>query len=120
LPDDAAIEERSMSLRESARLLGSTAPQPCLFKKPAETKAQRDKRLAKEKAARLALRQRFVTDDDCILSFKEWCALVGISVRAGRRIIADPTKRPKLTYLTAKRYGIAMRDHRAWQQSRAR
>jgi hypothetical protein len=108
-----------MTLRESERLLGSTAPQRALLKKPAETKAQRKKRLAKDKAQRQALRAQFATDDDAVLTFREWCALNGFSPRQGRRVLASGTG-PVVMNLTAKRLGISRRANRAWQESRAR
>jgi hypothetical protein len=59
------------------------------------------------------------TDDDAVLTFKEWCALNGFGERTGRRILAAPG-RPTVTQLTDKRIGISRRANRAWLESRAR
>ena len=53
-----------------------------------ETKQQRAERLDKSRAERQRLRQSFVEDDDAVLTFKEWCALNGLSERQGRRTLA--------------------------------
>jgi hypothetical protein len=109
-----------MTLRESEhRLLGSTAPQRGLYNKPAETKTQREKRLAKAKAERQHLRQRFAEDDDAVLTVKEWCTLNGFSSRTGRRILKSGNG-PVVTKLTGKLIGVSRRNNRAWQQSRSR
>ena len=107
---------------------------PCLFVKPSrrgpsargapplsdtETKQQREERLEKGRAERRQLRQRLVEDDDAVLTFKEWCALNGVSERQGRRILTSGNG-PTVTMLTDKRVGISRRANRAWQQARAR
>ena len=53
------------------------------------------------------------------LSFREWCALKGISERTGRRILASGNG-PKVTQLSANRISIR-EDHDAqWEDSRVR
>jgi hypothetical protein len=65
------------------------------------------------------LRARLATDEDAVLTFKEWCALNGIGERTGRRILAEPGG-PVITQLSDKRIGISRRNNRRWQESRAR
>jgi hypothetical protein len=66
------------------------------------------------------LRERLLaTDDDAVLTFKEWCALNGFGERTGRRILAAAGG-PTVTQLTDKRIGISRRANRAWLESRAR
>jgi hypothetical protein len=94
-------------------------------KKPREpeTKQQRNERLAKAAAERLRLRQRLAEDDDAVFTFKEWCALNGLSEREGRRILAGEIagdNGPTITMLSDKRIGISRRNNRAWQASRER
>jgi len=57
--------------------------------------------------------------DDQILTFLEWCKLNRISERTGRRILDGPDG-PKVTMLSARRVGIAVRNNREWQQSKER
>jgi hypothetical protein len=107
----------SLVREHERRLIGSTAQRgPC---KPKETKAQRKKRLAKLKAERLQLRQQLATDDDAVLTFKEWCAVNGISTRQGHRILRDGGG-PIVTRLTDRKIGISRRNNRLWQESRSR
>lgn len=58
-------------------------------------------------------------DADEVFTFKQWCALNKISERTGRRILAAPGG-PKVTMLSARRFGISRRDNRAWQEARSR
>ena len=60
-----------------------------------------------------------VNDDDAVLTFAEWCALNGFSLRTGRRILASGNG-PIITQLSAKRIGVTRGNNRAWQASRAR
>jgi hypothetical protein len=87
--------------------------------KRTETKQQREERLAKGRAERLALRQRLAEDDDAVLTFKEWCALNGHSERQGRRILTSGNG-PTVTQLSDRRIGISRRNNRIWQAQRAR
>ena len=87
--------------------------------KQTETKQQRAQRLAKAKPERLRLRQRLATDDDAVWTFKEWCAVNGISVRTGRRLLQSG-RGPIVTMLSDKRVGISRRHDREWKASRAR
>jgi predicted DNA-binding transcriptional regulator AlpA len=57
--------------------------------------------------------------DDKVLTFDEWCAFNGLSPRTGWRIIHGPDG-PKVTMLSERRYGITIRNNRAWQQSKER
>jgi hypothetical protein len=68
---------------------------------------------------RPALAALFLNDDHCVLSFREWCALNGISARTGRRILASGDG-PVVTQLSARRIGITIGNNRRWQESRAR
>ena len=60
--------------------------------------------------------------DDQVLTIPEWRRLNRLPERTARRILndPDPTKRPKVTQLSAKRAGITVANNRAWQESRAR
>jgi hypothetical protein len=60
-----------------------------------------------------------IDDDDAVLTFREWCALNGISPRTGRRILAGGNA-PIVTQLSEKRIGVTRGNNRAWQASRAR
>lgn len=87
--------------------------------------------MPKAKAKRARARKRRATvyhasppatlaqDDDCVLTFLEWCALNRIGERGGRRILAGPDG-PVVTQLTDHRIGITRRANREWQQRRAR
>jgi hypothetical protein len=59
------------------------------------------------------------SNDYRVLRFREWCALVGISPRTGRRIIASGCG-PAVTRLSAKRMGISIASHKAWLADRTR
>jgi hypothetical protein len=60
--------------------------------------------------------------DNQVLTIPEWRRLNRLPERTGRRILKDPDpkKRPVLTQLSPKRYGITVRHNREWQESRAR
>jgi predicted DNA-binding transcriptional regulator AlpA len=60
-----------------------------------------------------------IVEDDRVLSFKQWCEMLGISRSTGQRIIAAG-QGPRLVQLSAKRIGIRVSDNRAWQLSRLR
>ena len=87
--------------------------------KQTETKKQRDQRLKNTHAERRQLRQQLVEDDDAVLSFKQWCAINGISERQGRRILASGNG-PTVIQLSDRRIGISRRNNREWQARRAR
>jgi hypothetical protein len=57
--------------------------------------------------------------DDRCLTFREWCALNGIGLRTGRRILAGPDP-PQVVKLSARRIGITVRANREWQAQRGR
>jgi hypothetical protein len=106
-----------MSLRE-----GEQAPRARRRKQPktaAETRAERNQRLALARAEQLRLRQRLLEDDDAVWTFKEWCAVNGISPRQGRRILKSGSG-PLVTMLSDKRIGISRRHDRLWKASRVR
>ena len=107
-----------MSLRET-ELSRSQRARRSPSKRRAETKQQREERLATGRAERRQLRQRLAEDDDAVLTFKEWCALNSISERQGRRILTSGSG-PSVTKLTDKRVGISRRANREWQQTRSR
>jgi hypothetical protein len=86
---------------------------------PKETRVARKARLARERAAREAFRERLCDDEDAVFTFQEWCALVGISVRQGRRIV-DMGQEPVITQISDRRIGVSRRAHRAWQEAKAR
>jgi hypothetical protein len=106
-----------MSLRETESARSHRARRS--HSKQTETEQQREQRLENSRAERRRLRQRLVEDDDAVLTFKEWCALNGLSERQGRRILTEPGG-PTVTQLTEKRVGISRRNNRTWQQARAR
>jgi len=109
-----------VSLRE-----GEQAPRarrsrkPTKPKTPAETKAERNQRLALARAEQLRLRQHLLEDVDAVWTFKEWCAVNGISPRQGRRILKSGNG-PLVTMLSDKRIGISRRHDRLWKASRVR
>ena len=87
--------------------------------KPTETEQQRENRLRSTRAQKRQLRQRLVEDDDAVLTFKEWCALNGLSERQGRRILSSGNG-PVVTDLSDRRIGITRKNNRLWQAQRAR
>ena len=58
-------------------------------------------------------------DDNRVLTLAQWCALNGISLATGRRLINVGTG-PVITQLSPRRIGVTVRDNRPWQASRAR
>jgi hypothetical protein len=87
-----------------------------------ESKRQHNRRKKRERQQRLAarreLRQRLIADDpDAVLLFSEWCTLNGFSPKFGRQLLADGDG-PVLTYITAKRIGVARRHNFTWQEKR--
>ena len=106
-----------MSLREAEQ-----RPQRS-SRKPPETKRKRKQRLKRQRAERLAFRAKWADDDDAVLTVREWAALLGVSVRQARRIIAgevESTPPPVVTVLGDHRIGISRRNHRDWEKARAR
>jgi hypothetical protein len=65
------------------------------------------------------LDQHLAADDLKVLSFKEWCRLCGFSLATGRRVI-NASSGPVITQLSARRIGVTVANHLAWQASRAR
>jgi hypothetical protein len=57
--------------------------------------------------------------DDRCLTFRQWCALNGISPRNGRRILKSGTG-PRVMHLSERRIGITVRANREWQAARER
>ena len=107
-----------MSLREG-ELAQRTRRSRKPTKAPTETKAERKARLALAHAEQLRLRQRLLRDEDAVWTFKEWCAVNGISPRQGRRILKSGNG-PLVTMLSDKRIGISRRHDRLWKASRVR
>jgi hypothetical protein len=101
-----------MSLRE--------AENPRRYRKPEnkhETKAQRNKRLAVVQAERQQLRHRLAEDPDAVLSFREWTAICGFSLRLGRQIL-DSGEGPPVIRFSERRIGISRAANREWLASR--
>jgi hypothetical protein len=60
-----------------------------------------------------------VLHDDLVLDFSQWCALNDVSIRTGRRILANGGG-PEVTQLSKHRIGVRVKANRVWQASRAR
>jgi hypothetical protein len=60
-----------------------------------------------------------VRDDQCVMTFREWCTLNSFSKDTGRRLI-KAGQGPKITQLSPRRIGITVRANREWQQARER
>jgi hypothetical protein len=58
-----------------------------------------------------------IEDGDKILSFKQWCELIGVSEATGRRILASD-EGPVFRWLSKNRIGVKLSDHRKWMNSR--
>src|SRR5262245_36447652 len=58
-------------------------------------------------------------DDYRVLRFNEWCALAGISLRTGRRLLAAGSG-PAVVQLSSRRVGVSIAAHRQWLQRRER
>jgi predicted DNA-binding transcriptional regulator AlpA len=56
-------------------------------------------------------------DDDRVLSFKEWCLLLGVSQPTGRRIL-NSGDGPVVRWISKNRIGIKLADHRRWLNTR--
>jgi hypothetical protein len=56
-------------------------------------------------------------DDDRVLPVPDWCKLIGVSLKTGRRLIKD--RQVKITRLSPKRIGIRVRHHREFLDARA-
>jgi hypothetical protein len=85
-----------------------------------ETKKEREKRLARFRAERKALRENLLAnDDDAVWSFAEWCSLNGFSPRQGRRIV-ELGQGPIITQLSERKIGVSRKNNRRWQEARAR
>jgi hypothetical protein len=82
-------------------------------------KRQRRKARRPAPAARSFSLAGFENDDNRVLSFRQWCALNGVSARTGRRILASGAG-PVVTQLSARRIGITIRANREWQAARER
>ena len=53
-----------------------------------------------------------------VLRFREWCALAGVSLRTGRRILSSG-RGPAVVRLSDKRMGVTVGTHRQWLAARA-
>ncbi len=54
-----------------------------------------------------------------VMSFRQWCELVGISDDTGRRIIASGNG-PRITQLSERRIGVREDHHVAWLDGRVK
>ena len=95
------------------RLLGSTAPQRAAC---AHAKQQTRTKKKRVRDRRFLIGEPLM--DDQVLTFREWCALNGIGLRTGRRILDGPNP-PAVVRLSARRIGITVKANREWQESRA-
>ena len=57
--------------------------------------------------------------DEQVLSFRQWCALNGFSLRTGRRILASGNG-PTVIQMSDKRIGVTVAANRVWQAARSR
>jgi len=75
-----------------------------------------------KKEVRLPEPERDALEDDRVLTLAEWRKLNALPERSARRILkdSDSAKRPVLTQLSQRRYGITVANNRRWQESRAR
>jgi hypothetical protein len=75
------------------------------------------------RARRLAERRRLFLlkklPDDACLSVDQWCALIDVGARTGRRILKSGSG-PPTVQLSDRRIAICVGDHRAWLASRTR
>ena len=95
------------------RLLGSTAPQRAAC---AHAKQQTRTKKKRVRDRRFLIGEPLI--DDQVLTFREWCALNGIGLRTGRRILDGPNP-PAVVRLSARRIGITVKANREGQQSRS-
>jgi predicted DNA-binding transcriptional regulator AlpA len=58
-------------------------------------------------------------DNQRVLSFKQWCALNGISVPTGRRLL-DAGNGPEIIRLSPRRIGVTLAANAAWQEARTK
>ena len=91
-------------------------PQPYPIKKSKRARKARQRK-ARQRSA--GLRARLADDEDRVLSYGEFCTLVGISEREMRRMIVDGLG-PKLTQLTSRRFGVTRGNLRKWLERRER
>ena len=66
-----------------------------------ETRSHRGRSHHKQTETKQQRAQRLATDNDAIWTFKEWCAVNGISVRTGRRLLQSG-RGPVVTMLRAR------------------
>jgi predicted DNA-binding transcriptional regulator AlpA len=63
--------------------------------------------------------QHYTADELKVLTYREWCALAGISFKTGKRLFANGDG-PKTVQLSPNRVGIRMIDHARWLEQRER
>jgi predicted DNA-binding transcriptional regulator AlpA len=56
-------------------------------------------------------------DSQRVLSFKQWCALNGISIATARRLL-DAGKGPEIVRLSPRRIGVTVAANAAWLEAR--
>jgi hypothetical protein len=120
---DRALAEKLKSTTAIAPLLPD---KPQLQRKPKPKKQQARKKKVRGRSVGIGhnggpplLESLGPLLDDRCLTFAEWCALNGIGLRNGRRILQSGTG-PAVVQLSARRIGITVRANREWQERRAR
>jgi predicted DNA-binding transcriptional regulator AlpA len=58
-------------------------------------------------------------NDHRVLTFREWCTLIGVSHPTGKRILKSGNG-PKVIQLHTRRIGIRMSDNARWLEQRVR
>jgi hypothetical protein len=129
LPDDkprntgqlvsCKVDRRSNALLSAAiegAELPPRIPQPYPIKKSKRARKARNRKTHRRKAR---LQAQMADDADRVLTYGEFCALVGISEREMRRMIVDGLG-PKLTQLTSRRFGVTRGNLRKWLERRER
>jgi hypothetical protein len=57
-------------------------------------------------------------DDDCVMSFGQWCQVNNFSESTGRRL-REAGRGPTFVRTSDRRLGVTVRENRRWQNSRA-
>lgn len=72
----------------------------------------------RESERRARIRHEHASDDNLVLSFREWCTINSISARTGARILAGPNG-PVVTRMGARKIGITRKNNATWQAARS-
>jgi predicted DNA-binding transcriptional regulator AlpA len=113
------VDRRSNALLSTAIEVAERLPrinQPRPIKKSKRARKARNRKAHRRKAR---LQAQVADDADRVLSYGEFCALVGISEREMRRMIVDG-RGPKLTMITERRIGVTRGNLRKWLERRER